>query len=589
MTNKIYAPINAVYVSEFLETLPAGILNKKECGCGATHLALTNNEPTIVAVPTTDLIVNKCSQLPSVFGVWGGTKKEDFHEAIGSSGNPKIMVTYDSLHKVVEWLGEGVDWFNLVVDEYHLLLSEYSYRNKAMDEVLSMATLSPFKKVTFLSATPIAPKFRPAQLEGLDYTEIIWPNVVKVKPIRHKTNKPFHFVSNTIKKFMANGNKLIIEGHEARELYFFMNTVTCIKDIIDNVGLTNKDVKVVCSSSDENLSVLDTIKVSTSIDPNKPITFVTKKAFQGSDFYSEAGVVYVVTNVNKKNTLIDISTELFQISGRIRSINNPFKHLIIHVYNTSPSEISREEFDQMVADKVESTHIQVSSFNRFTDTEKKAWRKRVELDLEDSYSYYNKATNCLEFNTLKQMAEEFRYSIVSEIYSSGLSLREAYIKGGFDASMPVKWDKMEESSFTSSSKRSFKDICVEYIKKIGLNEDVTALEKEAPILVEVRLNLRLEALSSSKYSEKTIREMLYASSKEAKSLIYSRLIKEFLDGVFYPSKYVKETLARVYKECKTIGSIKANMILDYFDGKKIIKKVDGKAVEGYILNIKIVK
>jgi hypothetical protein len=243
----------------------------------------------------------------------------------------------------------------------------------------------------------------------------------------------------------------------------------------------------------------------------------------------------------------------------------------------------------MVADKVESTHIQVSSFNRFTDTEKKAWRKRVELDLEDSYSYYNKTTNCLEFNTLKQMAEEFRYSIVSEIYSSGLSLREAYIKGGFDASTPVKWDKMEESVLTSTSKRGFRDVCIEYVKKIGQGEDVSAIEVEMPLLKEVRANLPLTILRKLNYNKESIKENLYTVSSEAKDLTYSKLVKEFKDEVFYPSKHIKQVLVQVYKDCKVTRTAKASAILDYFNGKKVTKTIDRKAVEGYILNIKINK
>ena len=44
-----------------MEDFPANcIFNKVKTGCGATTIALTNSENYIIAVPTTELIENKC-------------------------------------------------------------------------------------------------------------------------------------------------------------------------------------------------------------------------------------------------------------------------------------------------------------------------------------------------------------------------------------------------------------------------------------------------------------------------------------------------------------------------------------------------
>jgi hypothetical protein len=84
--------------------LPIGILNKKETGCGATHLALTNNQNIIVVVPTVELIKNKTSQLEGLFGVYAGINMLDLQNYIYNIGNKpiKIMVTYDSLSKLTK-------------------------------------------------------------------------------------------------------------------------------------------------------------------------------------------------------------------------------------------------------------------------------------------------------------------------------------------------------------------------------------------------------------------------------------------------------------------------------------------------------
>lgn len=60
---KIIAPDDAIYVSEFMTDFPDGILNKQQTGVGNTHLAIINDENYIIAVPTIELILNKCQKI----------------------------------------------------------------------------------------------------------------------------------------------------------------------------------------------------------------------------------------------------------------------------------------------------------------------------------------------------------------------------------------------------------------------------------------------------------------------------------------------------------------------------------------------
>ena len=47
------------------------IFNKARTGCGATTIAIRNNENYVIAVPTTELIVNKCNSERELFGLYG--------------------------------------------------------------------------------------------------------------------------------------------------------------------------------------------------------------------------------------------------------------------------------------------------------------------------------------------------------------------------------------------------------------------------------------------------------------------------------------------------------------------------------------
>ena len=111
----IEAPAGARYVNEFMDSLPSGILNKKETGCGATSVVLENKEDVVLCCPTVQLIKSKLSQYPSercpyqLLGVMKGVlgqEIEDYVEWCKGKQPVKIMTTYDSYPRVAAtiWL-----------------------------------------------------------------------------------------------------------------------------------------------------------------------------------------------------------------------------------------------------------------------------------------------------------------------------------------------------------------------------------------------------------------------------------------------------------------------------------------------------
>ena len=130
----ITAPDGAVYLSEFMESLPIGILNKKETGCGATTIVLENLENVIIACPNRQLIHNKVAQYPNtrcsykIFPVLKGVFQNHIEEYIDecSSNQPiKIMVTYDSFSRVYEVIKRKNIKCKIIVDEYQEILDAY--------------------------------------------------------------------------------------------------------------------------------------------------------------------------------------------------------------------------------------------------------------------------------------------------------------------------------------------------------------------------------------------------------------------------------------------------------------------------------
>ena len=589
--NTIEAPANAIYLSEFMSELPLGILNKGATGVGGTFLATVSPDPYIIAVPTIEIISNKMSQNSQIIGVYGDMSYKTFAKQVKTNqSNIKIFTTYNSLPKTVNWLKaleiDAYTEYKLLVDEYHKILSDYSYRDKAIDTLLEES--NKFNYVTYLSATPIKPKFTPKILADLPYTEVKWVTR-QIKLHRKKTNTPFANVVKIIAKYKANGYQLKIGNHVSHEAYFFVNSVRIIKDILDNANLTPDEVKIICGESDRNKYLLEDFGISKVHDPNKPFTFVTSKSFLGVDFYSDSGVIYVVSGVSKKNTLLDISTDITQIAGRIRNINNPFKDTIFHIYNTGVYELDEKEFQTTVENKVKDTLVHINMFNnKMDDLEKEAYKKLYQLDLDDFYIYYNSETNTIEFNELKKLNEEFNYEVIHGIYSSGLSIRQGYIDAGFTLEGNQEYEKIEDDFLYNTTSISYQVMLKKYVEilsKEGLSEvdletlaEINSLDNSIKKAVDT---LGISRIRSLKYVKKKINNEIYSQCQEVQNVIKDKLEKTFEKSIFYSVNECKNVLAEVYINLRLDKKAKGLDVLKYLPGSETSRKIEGKKVLGY--------
>lgn len=585
---KIKAPESAVTLSDFMTEFPNGILNKKETGVGATYLAINNHENYIIAVPTKELVQNKTYQHSHLFGMTGDTKKEELITYINNSKTLKIMVVYNSLPRLVSILNQHfntIEHFKLLVDEYHTLLSDYSYRNEAIDNLILEAMK--FKHKCFVSATPINANYCPKELATLDNYEIEWKNTTKLIPFRHKTTKPFQAAVNIIKRYKAGNYSLkkMIKGkeYESNEAYFFVNSVKAIKEMIVKADLKESEVKIICSDNERNRAVLKDLEISKVSDPNKPFTFITSKAFLGSDFYSENGIVFIISSVQSKHTLYDMATDIFQIAGRIRTTSNPFKNFLYHIYNTGASDMTLQEFEELVKEKEQNTRLQLSAYNKFLPAEKKAFKTRMEMDMEEDYISLNPYTQELEFNELKKLSERFKFEIVYETYTNGLSIRDSYLKAGFDVTEAQIYTKDIETFISSTTSNQFKKCLKEYIDILDCRiqpdcvsneERLKELESLHPCIKEYTSSLSTSQIRTLKFNQQLIKETIYSNS-EKKNVIKEAIKHKYEFNKPYPVKDVKNYLKEIYKRNKFLGVPRIKELESYF---KIQIKVGKKGL-----------
>ena len=166
-----YAPKGVKDVKEIEDfEMPVNcIFNKGITGCGGTEYAINQKGHAIIAMPFINLVKNKeiedvrRERNYEVLGVYGDICRDTIRDYAKSHETLKILVTYDSLEKVVNTLSEsdlGYDVYKdffLLVDEYHLLFNSYSFRHKAIKKLLAIA--ANFERVTYMSATPIEEEF----------------------------------------------------------------------------------------------------------------------------------------------------------------------------------------------------------------------------------------------------------------------------------------------------------------------------------------------------------------------------------------------------------------------------------------------
>ena len=300
------------------------IFNKVVTGCGGTTIALFNDENYVIAVPTTELITNKTGLVEGgaaiivspdgkeqkVFGLFGSFSyalKKELKEYLATSGIKKIMCTYDKVDALTKLLTPAD--YRLLVDEYHVLLKAYSYRQKAINGVLS--NFRNYKSHCFLSATPIEADFKPSVLEGVSEYRAEWNEVDRLFVKLEQTNKPYLKAAHIIEAYKKDGYVTVNGDMKSTEAFFFINSVTDIAAILKHCKLSRDEVKIVCADTDANRKKLEGYDISNSRAANKRFTFITSKSFEGADYYSEDALCYVVSNSNNRNTLLDISTDIY--------------------------------------------------------------------------------------------------------------------------------------------------------------------------------------------------------------------------------------------------------------------------------------
>lgn len=569
---------NARYLGElerFKDGIPFGIVNKTKTDVGGTYVAANCSSNYIIVCPFKDLVDSIAADKNNryeVFKCYGGVREYQFRKYIKNNTTYKIAVTYDSLPKLIGWLSSTEGW-KVLVDEYHLILEDMDFRYDAINGL--MEEIQKFRHYSFLSATPIDLDFEIDFLKQLPHYKVQWNGVTKITPIRYKVTQLTKGLARFIQIFLDEGISLPdINGNVSKveELYIFINSVTSIKQIADTLKLNPDDVKICCADRIRNNKLLGEYQIESVSSPNKKINFFTKKCFQGCNLFTNNGLIIVASDAYRTQTLVDISTTMEQIAGRIRindEYQNIFRNVIVHLFSTNKNVMSDEEFEMVMQDKEKEADKLLSGWSKLDKEERQTYIKRMNLDTELVSIINGK----MVYNNLKKQSFIYKQAL-RKTYKDGISIRDSFMQSEkFELTNQNKW-KDFNIKLAKAMTVSYEQLLKDY-----LDSPSESYEQEYPEFPLIKRYLKESEMNTLRWNRE---KMLKAV--EDKKQVNKALLAIYQPG-FISNQELKGKLKDEFGRLGIKLSPKATLIENctLYSVEKASRKIDGKTVSGYEL------
>lgn len=604
----ITAPKGTKYVSDLLDRLvftdrfndkdfARCILDKGKTGCGGTHVAITNEYHSLIAMPYKNLVYNKMMQHKDLLGVTGDTRDKEIVRYIHEHRDRlKIATTYNSINRVIKLLQEnGVDprsEMDLLVDEAHVLTNSYLFRMNAIKKLIT--TCQQFDRVTYMTATPVDRDFLLEELIDLPVVRIEWeePELTGIRSIYAKDL--IHATVGLIELERGDSN-----------LHLFVNSVDFIGKVIKAGNLSPDDVRVVCSTESQgrgkksNQSKLgSSYLIEDTTTPVKKINFYTSTAFEGCDIYDRKGKTYIITDIHRNHTLLDMGTLFIQVAGRIR--NSIYRGDITHLYNTNQyrNEVSFEEFERATNNQISASKSFVNEINRMTEDNRiPVIKSLMQTGFDGKYITWDDQTYLLKYdpNLLKMDVRNFK--LTNHDYTSLESVQEEYRKRGLMLNSQyeaiVKEAEKEEKK-PSKPRSSFKDLFIEYadLKRTGSmmlccgeqTDRATMIEQENPLVKQAFYKIGEDRVKKLNYNVTSIKRELIKSSlvSEGDKIVKSLHQKGYTDtGTVKTTIEIRNDLNDIYSFLGIDRKPVATDLTNWFEIEEVTRKINDKSTSCY--------
>lgn len=595
--------------------MPNGLFYKGDTGTGGTYFALTSNEPTIVLAPKKSIIFSKEGRFNNLFSLHSesGTTIDDIAPFLSSTAaqglTPKFITTYDSSAKLVaelERLGVNLNQYRLLVDEVQDMVKIASYRPRALRCTIETAKL--FNNVTYMTAQPVK------NLEDLKYFKEMNITQVKLhsdltnrKLYIANTNRPAVLATDLITDFFKNGRKLTYKCRETNEdktadtLFVFYNSVREHSAIITKLGLDNTQIGSICADTAANREVLPEgfapLRVN---DELPPVVLITKTAFSGADFESDNGIIVTVSTIHKPFTVLGLESDLYQISGRIRTKTNPHRGTVLHITDTNYiTEDNIKQYTEVynkIKQEAADAKLTVEEANKSTFL-----ANTLLAVLRDAENGHTKLSSLITYIDGKFVFNEFLAldrlddaRVTYKQYGTIADLKKAAIAVGFDVYVMNFTTKSKDANLIAPKRANFQENMIGYIEAVEKgNEEAIEIYNELDSSFAYFYDLLgPEKIKALKCRRLDIDKHVFLRRASTRKTFRGKLALRLKDNTFYTNKELKAILNNVAKGIGIEVKLKANDITDLFpESFEERQTIDGKRVRGYnvVLRVKEIK
>ncbi len=576
---KIEVPSGIKYISEWTSyTLPSNkhcIVDKGVTGCGYTEFCLTNNQNIVLCSPRKLLLENKQDQHfsdPNIMYFLPENAQKDStiksHIKKCSSLNlpVKFMVTYDSLHYIVDYLKDSTKDYTFIVDEFQSIFLDSFFKSDV--EMDFVTTLQHCQNVIYLSATPMLDKYlqKLPQFNNLDFYILDWSKseyVEKVVLQRKQVYSLGKACDNIINAYLSENYETVYTDHliYSKEAVLYFNSVSDIIRIINrHPGLSPENTLVICAQTSDNTKRLKRIgfkigKIPLKDEPNPMFTFCTSASYMGVDFYSDCASTYIFADPNIKSLALDVSLDLPQIVGRQRNRNNPFKNNITIFYKTTRGIISKSDFTKEQLKKKKESQIILDTFSKMDVEAQAVYLKKLKDSIKvsqysEDFISISKITNLPVYNPLIEISNERAYEISQEDYQDSINVTKALETVGFksDSNFLDKFNSLT----TFKSKLQF--YCEYSDKHPGLY-----LKLSDPCFHKYYSYYGTAGCAAHKYLKKSL-------EKDFKQIdtLEARIKSKFIPGMRMTRETIKVKLQQIYDSLNLNKKAKATDLNKYF-------------------------
>lgn len=411
---------NVRYLNEVCSTIPSHkLINKGITGCGGTTVELKAKRSSIILCPTKNLVTSKA--IGDYLGITGDVSNSTIKNYIYSDVKyKKLIATYDSLSRIMEIVPNYSEYF-LLIDEYHLLFNDYSFRSDVILFILN--NFKKFRDWAFLTATPLKDEFILEELKDIPQLTYEWEGSSKVNISIRDTC--------FIQKELFN----LIELYKDRNLHIFLNSVSTIYKITEK--LDPSTFRVVCAENSKT-KIKNFSKINS---PVKKYNFYTSCAFEGCDIYDPDGYCIIMSDTNISTTILDISTKIRQVCGRLR--DSKYKDQCTLILNTSKHRYagtSKEDFLQEVEKCKFAGNNWCRIYNNSNEIDKDTLSRSYNKDTFATM-YIRKYENRYFYDENLRKMDLYNYNLINEIYDSSISVLTECSSNDF---IPVKQTAMSK-------------------------------------------------------------------------------------------------------------------------------------------------